>query len=156
MKRFFIVIVGLMLCSWMTSCYSIQPVLLSSQELKERYIGKTEKEIIQMMGPPTRETTDGGDGSILIYESNAGSTTKVNTTKLTDDYYITRSNTTNQENYSWFYFDSKGVCTYVKTNCLTKQARAYDSKLTALAGVLGGLAVLGVVIISLGLSWGFL
>ena len=85
-----------------------------------------------MMGPPTRETTDGGDGSILVYEANAGSTTKVNTTKVTDDYYITRSNTTNQENYSWFYFDSKGVCTYVKTNCLTKQARAYDSKLTFL------------------------
>ncbi len=121
-----------MLCSCITSCYTIQPVLLSNQELKERYVGKTEKEIKQMMGPPTRETTDGGDGFILIYESYAGSTTKVNTTKVTDNYYITRSNTTNQENYSWFYFDSKRVCTYVKTNCLTKQARAYNEKLTFL------------------------
>lgn len=131
MKRLLIIIIGIMICSCLTSCYTTQSVLLSSQELKEQYIGKTEKEIIQMMGPPTRETTDGGDGSILIYESNAGSTTKVKTTKVTDDYYITRSNTTNQENYSWFYIDSKGVCTYVKTNSLTKQARVYNPGMTA-------------------------
>ena len=116
----------------MNSCYTTQNVLLSSQELEERYIGKTGKEIMQMMGPPTRETTDGGDGAILIYEANAGSTTKLKTTKLNDNYYITRSNTTNQENYSWFYLNSKGICTYVKTNCLTKQARAYNEKLTFL------------------------
>lgn len=134
-----VIAVFLAVCFLMTSCYTTQNVLLSSQELKERYIGKTEKEVIQMMGPPTRETTDGGDGSILIYESNAGSTTKVNTTKLTDDYYITRSNTTNQENYSWFYFDSKGVCTYVKTNSLTKQVRAFNPGMTA--GLIVGLGL---------------
>ena len=103
-----------MLCSCMTSCYTTQSVPLSSQELSQRYVGKTKQQLIQMMGPPTRETTDGGDGSILVYEANAGSTTKVKTTKVTDNYYITRSNTTNQENYSWFYLNSKGVCTYVK------------------------------------------
>ena len=111
----------------MTSCYTTQSVLLSSQDLKERYIGKTEKEIKQMMGPPTRETSDGEDGIILIYESNTGSTTRV-TEYLGNTYYKT---TQNPDDYSWFYLDSKGVCTYVKTNSLTKQVRAYDPGMTA-------------------------
>ncbi len=134
-----------MFCSCMTSCYTIQPVLLSSQELKDRFVGKTEKEIKQMMGPPTRETSDGDDGTILIYESSAGSTTKVKTTKVTDNYYITRSNTTNQENYSWFYMDSKGKCTYVKSNCLTKQERAYNETLSFLAAFSSTLVIGGTI-----------
>lgn len=130
MKRFLLIIVGIMLCTWMTSCYTTQNVLLSSQELRERYNGKTRQEIIQMMGPPTRVTTDGGDGSILVYEEYVGSTTKVTSTKVTDNNYISRYNTTSQENYSWFYMDSKGVCTNVKSNCLTKRAKAYNEKAT--------------------------
>lgn len=147
MKRFLFIIVGFMLCLWMTSCYSTQPVLLSSQELGDRFVGKTEKEIKQMMGPPTRETSDGGDGTILIYEANSGSTTKVTYTDY-NTYYRT---TQNPDNFSWFYLDSKGVCTYVKTNCLTKQARAYDSRLTGLAV---GLAISVVAIVAglIGLS----
>lgn len=122
----------------MTSCYSTQTVLLSGQELTERYVGKTGKEIIRMMGPPTRETTDGGDGTILIYEANAGNTTKVTYTKY-NTYYKT---TQNPDEYSWFYLDSKGMCTYVKTNCLTKQVRARDGAATGCCIVLSSCAVL--------------
>ena len=133
MKKIVIVIVvGFMMCFWMTSCFTTQNVLLSNQEIRDYYVGKTKQQLIQMMGPPTRETTDGGDGSILVYESNGGSTTKTTTTKVTDDYYISRNKTTNQENYSWFYLNSKGICTSVKTNCLSKQAKAYDEKRTFL------------------------
>lgn len=122
----------------MTSCYTTQPVLMSNQELKDCYVGKTGKEIIQMMGPPTRETTDGGDGTILIYEANAGSTTKVTYTEY-NTYYKT---TQNPDKYSWFYLDSKGVCTHVKTNCLTKQARAFSRGLTFMSVLGVGLVVL--------------
>lgn len=132
-----VIAVFLAVCFLMTSCYTTQNVLLSSQELKERYIGKTGKEIIQMMGPPTRETTDGGDGSILIYEANAGSKTKVTHNEyLNTTYYNT---TQNPDNYSWFYLDSKGVCTYVKTNSLTKQVRAFNPGMTA--GLIVGLGL---------------
>lgn len=82
-----------------------------------------------MMGPPTREVSDGDDGTILVYEENVGSTTKVTTTKVSNSYY-SKYNTTSQENYSWFYLDSQGNCTYVKTNCLTKRAKAYNQGAT--------------------------
>ncbi len=118
----------------MTSCYSTQTVLLSGQELTERYVGKTGKEIIRMMGPPTRETTDGGDGTILIYEAITGSTTRVTYTEY-DTYYNT---TQKPDEYSWFYLDSKGVCTYVKTNCLTKQVSTFNGFATGLCIVLYG------------------
>ncbi len=134
-----VIAVFLAVCFLMTSCYTTQNVLLTSQELRDRYIGKTGKEIIQMMGPPTRETTDGDDGAILIYEENGGSTTKTTYDKyLNTTYYKT---TQNPDKYAWFYLDSKGVCTYVKTNCLTKRARAYDPGLTAGVVVLSTLGV---------------
>lgn len=92
-----------------------------------------------MMGPPTRETTDGDDGAILIYEENGGSTTKATYNEyLNTTYYKT---TQNSDKYAWFYLDSKGVCTYVKTNCLTKRARAYNPKLTTGVVVLSTLGV---------------
>lgn len=132
----------LTVCILMTSCYTTQNVLLSSDELRTLYVGKTRKEIIQMMGPPTRETTDGGDGSILIYEANAGSKTKATYNEyLNTTYYKT---TQNPDNYSWYYLDSKGVCTYVKTNCLTKRARAYNATATTVLVIeLGLLGLLG-------------
>ena len=145
MRRFLIIIVGFIICAWMTSCYTTQNVLLSSQELKEYYVGKTKQQLIQMMGPPTRETTDGGDGTILVYEKNGGSTTKATYNEYLNTTYY--NSTQNPNNYAWFYLDSKGVCTHVKTNCLTKRARAYNPGFTA--GIVGLSVAVGVLATSL-------
>jgi hypothetical protein len=65
MKRLLIIIVGFMLCSLMTSCYTTRLVPVGNQEITEIWRGQTKKDIIYKFGPPTRETSDGDNGTIF-------------------------------------------------------------------------------------------
>ena len=115
----------------MHSCMTTSYVLLSDQELRNMYAGKTKKEIINQYGPPTNETSDGGDGTILIYEEKRSYTTASYDKSHT--YYDTESN----DKYKWFYFDSKGKCTHVKSNCITKEVSEFDNGPLIALGILG-------------------
>lgn len=131
MKRFLIIIVGFMLCSWLTSCYTNQLVPVSNQEVEAIWKGQPKKNIIYKFGPPTRETSDGDNGTILVYEYNVGSNT---TTKTTYNQYDNtkreQSNTNYVNEHVWFYLNSEGVCVGVRNNHFKKQERVYDSRAT--------------------------
>ena len=99
---------------------STHTVTLSDYELRQQFYGKSKKDIINQYGPPTRETSDGGDGTILIYEDKGSFTT------TTYDEYHTYYNTKSNDKYKWFYFDSKGKCTLVKSNCITKDVSEFN------------------------------
>lgn len=145
MKKFLLIVVGFVLCAWMTSCYTTQNVFLNEKDLSEQFGGKTKKEIIQMMGPPTRETTDGGDGSILVYEYNTESYT--NTTTNYNQYTNTKkeqSSTNYVNKFVHIYFNSENICVGVRHNYLTKQVRTYDSGMTTGVVLSSGLIIIGV------------
>ena len=142
MKRFLIIIVGFMLCSCMTSCYTTQLVPVSNQEINEIWRGQTKKNIIYKFGPPTRETSDGDDGSILVYEYNIGSNTTTKTSYNQYDNTKREQSSTNYVNeYVWFYLNSEDVCVGVKNNHFKKQERVYDPRKTTGAISLSSLGV---------------
>ena len=142
MKRFLIIIVGFMLCSWLTSCYTNQLVPVSNQEVEAIWKGQPKKNIIYKFGPPTRETSDGDNGTILVYEYNVGSNT---TTKTTYNQYDNtkreQSNTNYVNEHVWFYLNSEGVCVGVRNNHFKKQERVYNPGMTTGVVLLSSLGV---------------
>lgn len=153
MKRLLIIIVGFMLCSLMTSCYTTQLVPVSDQEINEIWRGQTKKNIIYKFGPPTKETSDGDNGTILVYEYNLGSNT---TTKTTYNQYDNtkreQSNTNYVNEYAWFYLNSEDVCVRVKNNHFKKQERTYNQGATigvVMSSVLLGLAFIPAIILTM-------
>lgn len=55
-------------CSFLfTSCYTTQYVSLQD-DYNAKLNGKSHSEIIELLGPPDRTTSDGNGGEILIYE----------------------------------------------------------------------------------------
>ncbi len=130
MKRLLIIIVGFMLCSLMTSCYTTRLVPVGNQEITEIWRGQTKKDIIYKFGPPTRETSDGEDGSILVYEYNLGSNTTTRTTYNQYDNTKREQSSTNYVNeYVWFYLNSDDVCVGVKNNHFKKEERVLNKRL---------------------------
>lgn len=115
---------------------------MSNAELYEALSQNTDMTkvgIIKFLGPPTREVSDGGDGSILVYESNGESTT-VATARQNNTYY----NTTSHDYYTWIYLNSNDVCTQVKSNQNYKTVKEYDPGKTA--GAIAGSALLGLLV----------
>ena len=130
MKRLLIIIVGFMLCSLMTSCYTTRLVPVGNQEITEIWRGQTKKDIIYKFGPPTRETSDGEDGSILVYEYNLGSNTTTRTTYNQYDNTKREQSSTNYVNeYVWFYLNSDDVCVGVKNNHFKMEERVLNKRL---------------------------
>jgi len=52
----------IIICGYFCSCEGPSKAMAS-------WVGHTRQEIYQSLGPPSRVTTDGGSGTILIYES---------------------------------------------------------------------------------------
>ena len=52
------------------SCYATQYVSMQD-DYKAQYNGKTHAEIIELLGPPDRTTSDGKGGEVLIYEAKS-------------------------------------------------------------------------------------
>lgn len=132
MKRYYYVIACFfVVCFFMTSCMMTQDVAVSDQEITDIWKGRTKKEIIYNFGPPTRETSDGADGTILVYEYNLGSNTATKTTYSEYNKTVREQSNTNYVNeYAWFFMDSEDVCVGVRQNHFKKQERIKDSRST--------------------------
>ena len=87
----------------MAACHTMREA--TQEDLDRAFLGCTKVEIIDMMGPPTREVSDGGDGTILVYEHHQNSTT-ISTSNQNHTYY----NTETGKSVSYFYMNSEGVC----------------------------------------------
>ena len=102
MKNFFLFLIGIILCAWMTSCietyYTTEKIDLEN-EARNRWKGATKQEIIQNFGPPNSERPDGDDGTLLVYNMNKSD-----------------GETINRNNYIWFYLNSRGICTNLKSD----------------------------------------
>ena len=90
----------------MTSCYSTEYMLKqvsTEDEARTRWKGATKQEIIQNFGPPNSERSDGGDGTLLVYNMNRSD-----------------GETINRSSYIWFYLNSSGICTNLKSDYFWK------------------------------------
>lgn len=150
MKRFnTLVLIFLTVCILMTSCYTTQRVQMSNADVYEvlsQYTDLTKTGIIKYLGPPTREVSDGGNGTILVYEYNSGSTT-VATTQQNNTYYNTRT----RDKYTWVYLDSKDHCTQVKSNDYYEIKKNYDPGMTTgvvLSSILAGLGLFALIMLA--------
>ena len=100
MKRLFYVI---LLLGFLTSCSTTYRVSYS-QQLLNSFVGKTHQELVQELGAPISDVSDGSNGYILIFEGNR---------ELFNysDRYVAKSSTLPK---AQFYMDSNGVCYKVK------------------------------------------
>jgi len=102
------------------------------------WVGRTHAEIVQTYGAPTRETSDGQSGKILIYEETK---TTVNTystdTPVYGGFYgfyyhmsgpvHTNTEVNTETDYAHFFVNDKGVCYKVSTN-LTRPEEPKEDK----------------------------
>lgn len=78
------------------------------------YVGHTHNEIVRAWGAPSRQTTDGNGGTILIYENTTQNTESTYTYR--GGYYTPSATTTSYTSFAQFYLNSSGVCYDVQTN----------------------------------------
>ena len=130
------------MCIFTQSCTITRFVRASDDEATSWFRGKTKKQIIEQFGPPTKEVSDGDDGSILVYEYDNGSTT---TTSYTE--YHTYYDTQYHKQHAYFYMNSKGICTKVSGNIFTKQ----ETKTDYVTGIFGWTLGVGSLIVIIGL-----
>ena len=116
MKRLLPIIFLLVLLS---SCSTTYSVTYSQQKLNS-YVGKTHQELVQELGAPISDVSDGGNGYILIFEGNR---------ELFNysDRYVAKSSTLPK---AQFFMDSNGVCYKVKT------ANTDSVKVTSVGGTI--------------------
>ena len=98
------------------------------------YRGATHAQIIEEYGAPDRETSDGKDGYILVYE------TFYSTSYVDGMGFVDHST---RKSYIQFFMDKRGVCYNVMTNKPSPEQT--ESALTAFAvgsGVYTGLGLL--------------
>lgn len=137
MKRFLIIIIGFMLCSWMTSCmdtyYTTKKINIEN-EVRAKWKGATRQQVINEFGPPNYEESDGADGTILIYNMEHRSTDA----------------TLNRNGYIWIYLNSSGICTNLKSDCFYRyekeKHKEFDGPGTATLITLSGIGLLLVLI----------
>lgn len=95
MKRFAL----LLLLAVMVSCSTTRQVTYS-QETLDSYIGLTHQQLVQRLGAPTSEFSDGADGYILVFEGNKQ-------LFLYSSEYASHSSTLPR---AQFFMNSEGVC----------------------------------------------
>ena len=149
-----------------TSCTVTRTSQVSMlSEYTNMFVGKSHKEIVSALGAPDRQTTDGGGGTILIYEQTTTTSTSNSVAAAYNVNYFTKTytpgvntstSTSTNTSFVHIYIDDSGTCYNVKTNH-TKYVTEVDEKATAknkklgkvnaiLWGSLGGiLAVLGII-----------
>ncbi|MBR3567627.1 MAG: hypothetical protein IKN94_05080 [Salinivirgaceae bacterium] len=104
------------------SCHTTHYVSLQD-DYNAKLNGKSHAEIIELLGPPDRTTSDGKGGEILIYEvkSQIGASAK---TKYTNSINLTE--TKKQTNV---FVDENKICYNVTTDDV-KAERVFDKKKT--------------------------
>lgn len=88
-----------------TSCSTTYRVKYSQNNL-DTYVGLSHRELVQRLGAPILEISDGGDGYILVFEGNK---------ELFDysSWYATKSKTLPK---AQFYMNPDGVCYKVQVS----------------------------------------
>ena len=61
---------SLLLFSVLLSSCTVTNFISMKDELTSKFIGMQQHEIIKMLGAPNRETSDGLDGVIMVYEDS--------------------------------------------------------------------------------------
>ena len=149
-----------------TSCTVTRTYQVSmASEYTNMFVGKSHKEIVSALGAPDRQTTDGGGGTILIYEQTTTTSTSNSVAAAYNVNYFTRTytpgvntstSTSTNTSFVHIYIDESGFCYSVKTNHqknvteVDEEATAKNKKLgkvnAILWGSLGGiLAVIGII-----------
>lgn len=119
------------------SCHTTQYVSLQD-DYNAQLKGKNHAEIIELLGPPDRTTSDGKDGEILIYEvkSQQGYSAK--------GKYSNSLNLTESKKQTSVFVDGNKMCYSVKTDDI-KEVKVFDVKKTIVAVFLlsiGGICLL--------------
>lgn len=155
MKKIKLLLLTLLGCFLMTSCYVTKTNMVSLQDdYYQALKGLSYNELVQQFGAPDRQTDDGAGGRILIYET----ITYQNDASTKSDYYgtgyTTRSSMTTNTTYIHIYVNQDNVCYNVKTNLTKKETERYkDKKLTRLAWIAGGeMLALSILLVVLGIS----
>lgn len=113
MKRFYhLLLLALALLSF-CSCRTSYTASMQSDYVT-RYVGQSHNYIVQSWGAPTRQTSDGNGGTILIYEKSFQNTEATNT--YHGAYYTPSATTTTYTSYAQFFINRNGQCYDVKTN----------------------------------------
>lgn len=112
--------------SLFTSCATTQTYQVSMlSEYTNMFVGKSHKEIVSALGAPDRQTTDGGGGTILIYEQTTTTSTSNSVAAAYNVNYFTKTytpgvntstSTSTNTSFVHIYIDESGVCYNVKTN----------------------------------------
>lgn len=145
MKRF--LFLAMLACAvlFTSSCSTVRTVSMQSDYTKS-YVGHTYNDIVRSLGAPTRTSSDGVGGSILIYEKTSADSYA--TARDVDRYrgtYTPGAHTDYNVSYVHIYIDKDGNCYQVKTNHTKKVRQFALGKTIALGvGVLG--AVVGTIV----------
>ena len=103
------------------SCGTTSHVLSMHDEYANLYVGRTYQDILLALGAPDRETSDGANGSVLIYEDEMTLTT----TKATKENYNihagtyvpgSRSSSTTITSFLHLFINENKICYNLKTN----------------------------------------
>ena len=152
MKKIGILFSFLILVLLYSSCTST--VYLSKQsDYYNQYVGQSERSIIRAWGAPTRETSDGDTGKILVYEqlsstTSSSSGTMASSSALTGPIITSdaTSSITTSTAFAQFFMDKDGICYDVKTNHVKEGKELSKGKTIGLiAGSLAGIISLATV-----------
>lgn len=116
MRRIFGFCIVAAVLAAMTSCGTarrLEQLPTEEEELTQRWAGKEYSDIVQEYGEPDHVTSDGKDGSLLIYEDFATVMETEKSLVFNDDYTTT---VREKRSYTHFFLDQEGFCYLVKTN----------------------------------------
>lgn len=166
MKKTLFKIAFVMIAAWfLTSCGPVTKTYQVSKvsEYTNMFVGKSHKEIVSALGAPDRQTTDGGGGTILIYEDVTTTSTSNSVAAAYNVNYFTKTytpgvntstSTSTNTSYVHIYVDQSGTCYNVKTNHIKyvtevdEEATAKSKKLWKICGITWGAAA-GTVLLAL-------
>lgn len=143
-------------------CLVAVPVLFSScsvtnyvpaqADYNAYWAGRSYADIIKAYGAPDRETSDGSDGVILVYERSFVTTTTEPDYPFYGPYHYyrpwgfgpsIRTTTATTNDYVHFYITADNVCYQVRTNQMKAEGERVDGTLSFMA-VIGGLTAVSV------------
>lgn len=119
-NRYLIILLGSILFL-LNACGPTTQTVSMHAEYANIYVGRTYNEILLALGAPDRETSDGADGNILIYEETVAYTvtkaTKENVNIYSGSYVPgARSQTTTSTSYLHLFMNKDRICYNIKTN----------------------------------------
>lgn len=106
----------------LSSCATAKYVSVED-DMNNEWVGRRHSEIVREFGAPDRETSDGKNGTILVYESITRSYRTDEDTHF--GYFDPDYTTTISENRSYihFFIEGNGVCYLVKTNHVKREGK---------------------------------